>query len=75
MNHKGATHFQWEDRLTLERMLKKGFSKPEIAEALGKCLRSIYYEIDRGKCQQITTDYEFVERYSLNRQNGNTGNF
>jgi len=64
MNHKGATHFTWEQRLTLERMLKNGFSKPEIAEALGKCLRSIYYEIDRGLCIQQTTDYEFVERYS-----------
>lgn len=64
MNHKGATHFTWEQRLTLERMLKKGFSKPEIAAALGKCRSSIYYEINRGLCVQRTTDYEFVEVYS-----------
>ena len=63
MNHKGATHFTWEQRLTLERMIKQGFSKPDMAKALGKCERSIYYEIGRGKCEQITTDYEFVERY------------
>lgn len=63
MNHKGATHFTLNDRLTLERMLKEGFSKPDIAKALGKCRRSIYYEIGRGKCVQRTTDYEFVERY------------
>ena len=63
MNHEGSTHFTWNDRLTLERMLKKGFKKPEIAKALGKCERSIYYEINRGKCQQITTDYEFIEVY------------
>ena len=43
MNHKGATHFTLNDRYTLERMLKKGFSKPAIAAALGKCERSIYY--------------------------------
>jgi len=44
-------------------MLKQGFSKQDIAKALGKCERSIYYEIDRGLCLQQTTDYEFVERY------------
>lgn len=64
MNHKGSTHFTWEQRLTLERMLKKGFSKPEIADALGKCVRSIYYEIDRGLCEQLTTNLEKVVRYS-----------
>lgn len=64
MNHVGAKHFTWEQRLTLERMLKKGFSKPEIADALGKCRSSIYYEINRGLCVQRTKEYEFVERYS-----------
>lgn len=64
MNHKGATHFSWEQRLTLERMLKKGFSKPDIAASLGKCLRSIYYEIDRGLCEQLTTNLETVWVYS-----------
>jgi len=48
MNHEGATHFSWNDRLTLARMIKEGFKKPEIAKALGKCERSIYYEINRG---------------------------
>ena len=64
MNHKGAKHFTWEQRLTLERMLAQGFSKADIARALGKCERSIYYEINRGLCTQRTYDYEFVERYS-----------
>ena len=64
MNHKGATHFTWEQRLTLERMLKKGFKKPEIAAALGKCRQSIYNEINRGLCEQLTTDLEKVVRYS-----------
>lgn len=48
MNHKDAKHFTWDQRLTLERMLKKGFTKAAIASALGKCERSIYYEINRA---------------------------
>lgn len=64
MNHKGAEHFNWYQRLDLERMLNRGFTKPQIAAALGKCLRSIYYEIERGMCQQLTKEWEFVERYS-----------
>jgi len=44
-------------------MLKKGFKKPDIAKALGKCRSSIYYEIDRGMCTQQTTDCEFVKCY------------
>lgn len=63
MNHKDAKHFTWEQRLTLERMLKEGFTKSAIAKALGKCERSIYYEINRGLCVQQTYGYEFVERY------------
>lgn len=31
MNHKDAKHFTWDQRLTLERMLKKGFTKTAIA--------------------------------------------
>ena len=56
-------HFTWDQRLTLERMLKKGFTKAAIASALGKCERSIYYEINRGLCVQQTSEYEFIEVY------------
>ena len=63
MNHKGAEHINWYQRLDLERMLKEGFSKPQIAAALGKCLRSIYYEIERGTCRQQITEYEYVDIY------------
>ncbi len=63
MNRQGATHFTWNDRLTLERMIKEGFKKPEIAKSLGKCERSIYYEINRGLCEQLTTDLEKVVIY------------
>ena len=63
MNHKDAKHFTWDQRLTLERMLQKGFTKAAIASALGKCERSIYYEINRGLCVQQTSEYEFIEVY------------
>lgn len=63
MNHKGTTHFTLNDRYTLERMLRKGFKPPAIADALGKCERSIYYEINRGKCIQRTTELIDVEVY------------
>ena len=35
----------------------------DIASALGKCERSIYYEINRGLCVQQTSGYEFIEVY------------
>lgn len=63
MNHKGATHFTLNDRQTLERMLRKGFKPKAIADSLGKCERSIYYEINRGLCIQRTTDLIDVEVY------------
>jgi len=63
MNHKGAEHFTWNQRLDLERMLKNHFTKKQIALALGKCERSVYYEISRGMCVQLTAEYEFVEQY------------
>lgn len=64
MNHKGSKHINWNKRLTIERMLKVGDSKPKIAEAIGVCLSSVYNELERGKCIQMTSEYEFVERYA-----------
>ncbi len=64
MNHKGYHHLTWADRLTIEKMLKAGCSKPQIAKALGVCRTTIYYELKRGSCTQITSDYEYVDVYS-----------
>ena len=63
MNKKGSTHITWNDRLTIEKMLKVKDTRAKIAEAIGVCERTLYYELERGKCVQQTTDYEFVERY------------
>ena len=64
MNHKGYHHLTWTDRLTIEKMLKAGCSKQQIAKALGVCRTTIYYELKRGSCTQITSNFEFVEVYS-----------
>lgn len=64
MNRKGYHHLTWNDRLTIEKMLKAGCSRKQIATALGVCRTTIYYELKRGACVQLTTDMEYEERYS-----------
>lgn len=64
MNRKGYHHLTWNDRLTIEKMLKAGCSRKQIATALGVCRTTIYYELKRGACTQLTSDMEVVERYS-----------
>lgn len=63
MNSKGFSHIQWEDRLIIDRMLRIGTPVAKIAEALGKCKKTIYNEIKRGMCIQQTYEYTFEERY------------
>lgn len=63
MNYKGFHHLTWNDRLTIEKMLKVNTPKAKIAQALGVSERTIYYEIKRGLCTQQTTDYIFEGRY------------
>lgn len=63
MNCKGFHHLTWEDRLTIEKMLKIAVKPSEIAKALGVSLATIYNEIKRGMCMQQMTDYQYIERY------------
>ena len=63
MNKKGSTHITWNYRLTIEKMRKVKDTRAKIAEAIGVCERTLYYELERGKCVQQTTEYEFAERY------------
>ena len=44
MNYKGFHHLTWNDRLTIEKMLKVHTAKAKIAEALGVSVRTIYYQ-------------------------------
>lgn len=64
MNCKGFHHLTWNDRLTIEKMLKAGCSRKQIAAAVGVCRTTIYYELKRGKCVQITSEMEYIEKYS-----------
>ena len=64
MNHKGFHHLTLNDRLTIEKMLKVGCNVKQIASAIGCHYNTIYNELKRGRCQQITSEYEFVERYA-----------
>lgn len=63
MNYKGYHHIKWEDRLSIERMLKINTKPAQIAEALSVCVKTVYNELERGKCVQQTSEYEFVEQY------------
>lgn len=50
-------------RYEIEAYLKAGHKPEEIAKLVGKCVRTIYNEIKRGKCKQLTSDLEEKEVY------------
>ena len=43
----------WIDRLNIEKMRKQGASYSAIARKLGFAVSSVYYEIQRGLCEQL----------------------
>ncbi len=57
-------HLTYNDRLVIERMLLQGFSKIDIAKAVGCCLRTIYYEINRSVYVHKTTNNKREVRYN-----------
>lgn len=48
-------HITEKERYQIEILLKEGYKPAAIAKAIGKCRRTIYYEIERGKTEQMTT--------------------
>ncbi len=48
MHSRKGKHLSWVDRLTIERLLLKGYKKSEIAEVIGCCTKTIYNEINRA---------------------------
>ena len=52
-------HLTWNDRLTIERMLLKGFHKKDIAAAVGCCLATVYNEIKRAT--YLHTNCELID--------------
>ena len=56
-------YFTERERYQLETYLSLGMKVKEIAQRLGKCERTIYYEIKRGKCKKLSTDWIESEEY------------
>ncbi|MCM1295519.1 MAG: IS30 family transposase [Muribaculaceae bacterium] len=56
-------HLTPTDRARIDKYLKEGLRVVEIANILRVHRSTIYNEIKRGTCIQMTSEYEFVERY------------
>lgn len=65
-NRKDAKfhHLSWNDRLVIERMLRNGSCKMEIANAVGCSVRTIYYEISRATYMHTKYDLTEEKRYA-----------
>ena len=49
---KKYSRMTWTDRLNIEKLCKQGASYSTIARKLGFAVSSVYYEIQRGLCEQ-----------------------
>ena len=67
MKQKGSKGLTYEQRLKIKELLDSGNSKPEIAEALGVCICSVYNELKRGTLNG-TYDPEYAQKESFNGQ-------
>ena len=75
-------HITEQERYQIEILLKSKKKPCEIAALIGKCVRTIYYEINRGKTEQLTTHLEKAITYKADaaqriyrehkRENGRT---
>lgn len=54
----------WNDRLTIERMLARGYHKQTIADAIGCSLATIYNEIKRATYEHTNYDLTTETRYN-----------
>lgn len=57
-------HLTWADKLTIEKLLKQGYSKPQIARFLGVHHSTIYDECRRGEVELIDSDLRPYKTYS-----------
>ncbi len=65
MGRKKGQHLSYNDRLIIERMLLlKKYSIQDIADAIGCCKRTIYYEIKRSTYIHTNTDLTTEVRYN-----------
>ncbi len=64
MSDRKGKHLTLNDRLTIERMLLKGYSKKEIADVIGCCLATIYNEVKRATYLHTNRELIDEERYN-----------
>ena len=60
---KKHKHILWEERVTIEKMLRSKCEKREIARVIDCTERTLEREIERGMCEQIVGDYKPVRIY------------
>lgn len=59
------SHLTWKNRLKIRRMLDERRKPKEIADALHVHTSTIYREIKRGQTWQMTSEWEYVQKYRL----------
>ena len=64
MPKKKGGHLTWNDRLTIEKMLRQGYSKPQIARYLGVHHSTIYDECRKGEVELIDSELRPYKAYS-----------
>ncbi len=57
-------HLTYSDRLRIEALVKAGVSKRKMAEVIGCCLATVYYELARGQYERLDSEYRTVTAYS-----------
>lgn len=57
-------HLTWNDRLTIEKMLREKCSKPQIARYLGVHHSTIYEECKRGEVELLDSELRPYKAYS-----------
>ena len=58
MESRKGKHLTFTERLQIEVARKQGLKPKEIADLIGKSVRTIYYELKRGMYQHKTTVYD-----------------
>ena len=64
MPRKKGGHLTWNDRLTIEKMLREGYSKPQIARYLGVHHSTVYDECKRGAVELVDSELRTYTTYS-----------
>ena len=63
------SHLNYQKRRILSTMIKKGFHKQDIADALGISQSTVYRELERGLCDITKTDLSVAREYSPEASN------